>query len=88
MQCVYELQKGFSMGALTVLGLQLCLLTFSLGAKVFPVWSVSDTENQEDNSKEQPPNFETGYRELHQAEVSSKPALLAVKKRERKLRGN
>ncbi|KAL6490321.1 hypothetical protein MHYP_G00006660 [Metynnis hypsauchen] len=69
MKCVYELQRGFSMGALTVLGLQLCLLTFGLGAKFFPAWSVSDTENQEDNSMHHPPNFETGYAELHQAEA-------------------
>ncbi|KAL7876294.1 hypothetical protein AOLI_G00112570 [Acnodon oligacanthus] len=69
MQCVYELQRGFSMGALTVLWLQLCLLTFGLEAKFFPVWSVSDTENQEDNSMYQPPWFETGYGELHQAEA-------------------
>ncbi|KAL6490319.1 hypothetical protein MHYP_G00006640 [Metynnis hypsauchen] len=69
MKCVYELQRGFSMGALTVLGLQLCLLTFGLGAKFFPAWSVSDIENQEDDSKELPPWFETGYGELHQAEA-------------------
>ncbi|KAL7879905.1 hypothetical protein SRHO_G00021590 [Serrasalmus rhombeus] len=57
------------MGALTVLGLQLCLLTFGVGAKFFPVWSVSDTENQEDDSMYQPPRFVTGYGELHQAEA-------------------
>ncbi|XP_036453327.1 uncharacterized protein LOC118826454 isoform X2 [Colossoma macropomum] len=70
MQCVYELQRGFSMGALTVLGLQLCLLTFSLGAPYFPVWSVSDTESQDElKSMDQPIMFETGYGELHQAEA-------------------
>ncbi|XP_017569691.1 uncharacterized protein LOC108437235 [Pygocentrus nattereri] len=58
------------MGSLTVLGLQLCLLIFGVGAKFFPVWSVSDTENQEDNSIFQPPYLETGYGELHQAEAA------------------
>ncbi|KAG9273989.1 hypothetical protein AMEX_G10782 [Astyanax mexicanus] len=59
------------MGVLKVLGLQLCLLAFIIGAEARLEWAASDTKDtdEEPNSMQNPINFETGYESLHQVEA-------------------
>lgn len=69
------------MEVVKVLGLQLCLLAFSLGSEIPYQSSFSDSESHvEPRSAELPPSFETDYGTLQKAEVSSQPGLLAKRR--------